>query len=290
MKKALIQLHVAVFLAGFTGILGKLIELNEGLLVWYRLLFSILILGIFFYKQQQWPIIGRRDLIKVSLVGLMLALHWVFFYGSVKYANVSVAVVCFSASGFFSALIEPLILRKRIDLVELLLGTLSILGISIIFNFHPHFKTGIIFGLISALGFAAYPILNKKLLIRFPPRALLFYEFLGGFILLSILLPVYLHWYKPAYFIPSLSDLGWLCVMAIFCTVIAFDFQLNALKKISAFTSNLTYNLEPLYGILLAFVILNEHKAVEIQFYLGASLIFAAILIQMFRVLYLNKH
>ena len=151
MKKAFIQLHIAVFLAGFTAILGKLILLNEGMLVWYRLLITIFVLGIWMMYKKQLELIAGMDILKIAGVGLILALHWVTFYGSVKYANVSVALVCFSATGFFTALFEPLFLRKPIVWVELGLGLLAMVGIYIIFDFHPHFKTGILFIRRSAL-------------------------------------------------------------------------------------------------------------------------------------------
>ncbi|MEO7265630.1 MAG: EamA family transporter, partial [Ferruginibacter sp.] len=124
MKRAYIQLHIAVFLAGFTAILGKLIGLNEGLLVWYRLLITVIVLAIFMYLKKELTRIPLRDILKITAVGLVISLHWVTFYGSVKYANVSVALVCFSSIGFFTALFEPLLLSTRFRPVELLLGLL----------------------------------------------------------------------------------------------------------------------------------------------------------------------
>jgi drug/metabolite transporter (DMT)-like permease len=147
MKKALVQLHVAVFLAGFTAILGKLIGLNEGLLVWYRLLLTVLTLGLILFLRKQLHRIAIRDALVIASVGMIVAIHWVAFYGSIKYANVSVALVCFSASGFFTAFFDPLIFQRRINLSEVLLGLLAIAGIYIIFDFHPQYKVGIIFGI-----------------------------------------------------------------------------------------------------------------------------------------------
>ena len=289
MKKAFIQLHIAVFLAGFTAILGKLITLNEALLVWYRLLLTVVILGVIMFYKKQLKLIAWKDILKIAGVGAVIAFHWVSFYGSVKYANVSVALVCFSATGFFTALLEPLFLRIRIVFAELLLGMLAISGIYIIFDFHPQYKLGIIFGIISAFGSAIFPILNKQLLLRFTPRVLTLYELGSGFIVLTFLLPVYLLFYKAEYYVPSLSDWGWLVVLAVLCTVVSFDLQLNALKKISAFTANLTYNLEPVYGIILAFIFFRENKLFHHEFYLGLGLILLAILLQMWRVIRQHK-
>jgi len=286
MKKAFIQLHIAVFLAGFTAILGKLIQLNEGLLVWYRLLISVVILAVVSFIKKEFKGIHFKDFLQISIVGLILALHWVTFYGSVKYANASVAVVCISGAGFFSALLEPIILRKKIVVTELLLGALAILGIYIIFDFHPQYQTGIIFGVVSALGSALFPIYNKRLLMRFQAEVLILFEFTGGLILLSCFLPFYFMTFRPEYYLPTTSDWLWLLLLVVFCTVIAFDLQLQSLKKISAFTQNLTYNLEPVYGVLLAFVIFNEHNMLGMHFYIGVGLIFLAVLLQMVRLKY----
>ncbi len=289
MKKAFIQLHIAVFLAGFTAILGKLIGLNEGLLVWYRLFLTVTILGSAMYFKKQLTTVPAADLFKMAGIGFVIAIHWVSFYGSVKYGNVSVALVCLSASGFFSALLEPFILKKRIVVSELLLGILAIAGIYIIFDFHPQFKLGIIFGLVSALGSAIFPIFNKQLLQRFSPRILTLYELCGGLTALTILLPLYLSQFPATYFFPTMADWGWLVILSVLCTIIAFDLQLNALKKISAFTANLTYNLEPIYGIILAFIFFRENKDLHNEFFIGLALIMLAIVLHMVNVIRSKK-
>jgi drug/metabolite transporter (DMT)-like permease len=283
MKKAFLQLHIAVFLAGFTAILGKLIELNEGLLVLYRMLLSVMILGIIMLVQGKMTKISWIDFFKITGVGLILALHWLTFYGSIKYANASVGVVCISASGFFSAIFEPMILKKRFDVMNLFLGLMSVVGILIIFGFHQHFKVGILFGIISAIGSALFPIFNKQLLQKHHAQTLTFYELSGGVILLSAVLPFYFMKFSPTYFVPNVTDIFWLVILAGFCTVLTFNLQLSALKKISAFTSNLMYNLEPVYGVIFAFAILKEHQMFNGYFYLGLGLIFLAVFIQMRR-------
>ncbi len=284
MKKAFVQLHLAVFLAGFTAILGKLISLNEGLLVWYRMLITVLVLAGWMYYKKQLQVIAKKDMRKIAGVGLILALHWVTFYGSVKYANVSVALVCFSATGFFTALLEPLLLRKKMVWSELGLGLLAIAGIYIIFDFHPQYKTGILFGLVSAMGSAVFPIMNKQLLLRFTPRTLTLYEISGGLVLLTFILPLYLYFFPATHYFPDVADTGWLLILAVICTIFCFDLQLQALKKISAFTANLTYNLEPVYGIILAFVFFGENKLLHPGFYWGLVLILLAICLQMMSV------
>jgi drug/metabolite transporter (DMT)-like permease len=279
-----LQLHTAVFLAGFTAVLGKLIELNEGLLVWYRLLITVITLGVLFLINRQLQKISMKDIAAIFGVGAIVAIHWLTFYGSVKYANISVALTCFSATGFFTAFFEPLILKKRINWVDVLLGLMAIAGIYIIFDFHPQFKTGILFGLIAAMGSALFPVFNKRLLTRITPRTLTFYELGGGLLALTLILPLYLRSFPAAYYLPTGSDWLWLLVLAWLCTVLSFDLQLNALKKLSAFTANLTYNLEPLYGIVLAFIFFGENKYLNSGFYIGLALITAAVVLQMGRV------
>lgn len=281
MKKAFWQLHIAVFLAGFTAILGKLIQLNEGMLVWWRIFITVIVLAGWMYFTRQLEKISLPSFLKIAGVGFIIALHWILFYGSIKYANISVALVCFSATGFFTSLLEPLILQRPISWVELLLGLLSIAGIYIIFDFHPQFKLGIIFGLLCALGSALFPIFNKQLLVHFKPTTLTLYELGGGLILLTLILPLYHHYFPANYYWPTTSDWLWLLVLAVLCTVLMFILQLTALKKISAFTSNLTFNLEPLYGIVMAFIFFKETNMLHAAFFIGLALIVLAVALQM---------
>ena len=284
MKKAFFQLHIAVIFAGFTAILGKLINLNEAILVWYRMLFSAVTLGLILIFRKEFVRLSLLNTIKLFGVGAIIALHWVSFYGSIKYANVSVSVTCLSAIGFFTSFIEPLIMKRRIDFIEVLLGLLAIVGIYLIFNFYPEYKTGIIFGIISTLLACLFPIFNKTLLKQFTPGIVTLYEMTGGFIALCFIVPFYLHFFPAEYFIPTAVDLFWLLILAWICTVFAFILSLNALKYISAFTVNLTYNFEPIYSILLAFIIFKENKFLGPGFYFGFGLILLAISLQMARV------
>ncbi len=254
------------------------------MLVWYRLLLTVVTLFFLLYFKKQLQRLAFKDAIKIFGVGTIVAIHWVTFYGSVKYANVSVALVCFSATGFFTSFFEPVILKRKIIWPEVLLGLLAIAGIVIIFDFHPQYKMGIIFGIISAMGSALFPIYNKELLKKFTPEIVTLYEMGGGLIALSFLVPLYLLQFPAAYYLPTPSDWCWLLVLAWLCTVLSFILQLNALKKISAFTANLTYNLEPVYGIILAFIFFKENEELNQWFYLGLAFILLAIILQMYRI------
>jgi drug/metabolite transporter (DMT)-like permease len=284
LKKAFLQLHFAVILAGFTAILGKLITLNEGLLTAYRMLLTVIILAIILFFKKQLKKLSWKNTLTLFGVGAIISLHWVSFYGSIKYSNVSVSVTCLSTIGFFTSLFEPLIRRRRVDFVEVFLGMLAIAGVYLIFNFYPEYKTGIIFGIISAMLACLFPILNKTLLNKFSPNTVTLYEMSGGFIALCFILPVYLQFFPATYFIPTSTDWLWLLILAGVCTVFAFNLSLQALKHISAFTTNLTYNFEPVYSIILAFIIFKENKFLGAGFYFGFALILFAVSLQMVRV------
>lgn len=284
MKTAFIRLHIAVILAGFTGVLGRLITLNEALIVFYRLLLSALALWIIAAFRKTIKKIPLSQLAAIFGVGFIAAIHWVTFYGAIKYSNVSVTLVCFSAIGFFTALVEPLLLKKKPVWQELALGLLVIFGIFIIFQFDTHYQTGIIIGVISAFLGAIFPVLNRILLKEVTVETLVTYELTGGFLTLSCLMPVYFYFFPTTVLTPSWTDWGWLLVLSLICTVWAFYLSSYALKYISAFTVNLTYNLEPVYGILLAFFLFQENAALGFHFYIGLLIIVSAVLLQLFRV------
>jgi drug/metabolite transporter (DMT)-like permease len=273
MKKAFLQLHLAVFLAGFTGILGRLISFNEGMIVWYRLLFTAATMWVLFALMKKLQRISIIDILKIGGVGFIAAMHWVSFYGSIKYSNVSVALICFSSIGLFTAIFEPIILRKKMNWVELMLGIITIAGIYLIFHFDTQYKTGIIIGIISAMLASLFPIFNHEFLKRINVETMLSWQQTGGLITLSVLLPFYLQYFPVKHFLPGWEDLGWLLVLSWVCSVIAFQLSSNALKKLSAFTVNLSYNLEPIYGILLAFVVMKENEFLSKWFYIGFGII-----------------
>lgn len=286
MKQAFIKLHLSVFIAGFTGIFGKLITLNEGLLVWYRLLITSALLLLIIKFTNKRIKIPFRDVLKIAGVGLLLTMHWLFFYASIKYSNVSIGVVCFSMSGFFTAIFEPVINRRRISFRELFFSIIALCGIALIFHFDTRYRTGIILGTISSALAALFVIMNKRVTSSngYSWQGNLFYEILGGFIGLSLLLPVYLHFFPVESFIPSTLNLFYLLLFSVFCTIGLYMLQIQALKHISAFTLNLSYNLEPVYSIILAMIIFKEGRDLDFSFYLGLSLIVASVIVQIYSV------
>ncbi|HVB03876.1 MAG TPA: DMT family transporter [Chitinophagaceae bacterium] len=288
MKKALIKVHIAVLLAGFTGPLGRLISLNEVILVWYRLLFTSLTLVIILLVRRELKILPGHDLKRFAFTGLLLAIHWTLFYGSIKYANVSVGLVCFSSTSLFTAILEPLILKRKFEPSEILLSLLVLAGIFIIFQFNAGYRLGILLGISAAIFAAIFTILNKKLVQIHQARTVSTYMLCFGLLWLTLVMPAYLHFFPETRLIPDGRDLIYLLLLSWFCTVLAFTLSINALKEVSPFTLNLSLTLEPVYGILLAFVLFRENRELNSWFYAGMGLILLSVILQMRRVLQKN--
>ena len=282
MKKAFLQLHAAVFLAGFTGIMGRLITLNAGLLVWYRLLITVVAMWLLFHFTGKLVKVTRKDMLKLTGIGFLSAMHWLTFYASIKTSNVSVALVCFSAVGFFTALLEPFLLKKKMNRTELLLGILVMIGIYIIFHFDADYKTGIMLGVSSAVLLAASMIYFKVYVTKLGSETTLTYQLSGALLTLSIVMPFYLFQFPTGYLFPDINDWLWLLILSLFCSVLAFQLTGQAIKKLSAFTVNLTFNLEPVYGIVLAFIIYNENQLLSKWFFVGIALVAISLIIHIF--------
>jgi len=283
MKQAFLKLHLSILIAGFTGILGKLIMLNEGILV-YRLLITAILFSIILWLRGKFRILPFHEILKISGVGLLLALHWIFFYGSIKASNVSIGVVCFSLTGFFTAIFEPALNKRKLSLKELLLSLIAVGGIILIFQFDLRYRTGILFGIISSALAALFIISNKRVGANHSSSTMLLYEMIGGFVFISCILPLYLYFFPAEKLIPDRMDVIYLLILSLFCTIGLYILQIAALKKISAFTVNLSYNLEPIYSIILAMIIFNEAKELNMAFYTGLFFILISVFLQMFLI------
>ncbi|MFB6454656.1 DMT family transporter [Chitinophaga sp. Hz27] len=289
MKKAFLHLHLSVFLAGFTGILGKLISLNEGMLVWYRLLITCVTMFFLFRLRGSLQRLPWKDILPIGSTGVIVALHWLFFYGSIKYANVSIGVVCFSLTSLFTAIFDPLINKRRFDGIEMLLSMLTLAGILLIFHFDTQYRTGIILGIISAMFAALFTVFNKRLIKRFDTITITYYELWTGLIVMTILAPFYVYAFPVPSLVPPAIDWLWLFILSWACTICMYLLSMSALKRISPFTVNLTFNLEPVYSIILAFIIFHENKYLNPAFYGGLACIILSVILQMIRVNYQHK-
>ncbi len=296
MKHALIQMHLAVLLWGFTGVLGRAISLDAPVLVWYRMGLTALIMIVILYLRKQWVRVERRDMLQLIMIGCLMGLHWVAFYGAVKFANASIAMVCLSTAGIFVSLLDPLVNKSKYNIGELLLCLLAIGGVVLIYSFQAFYAKGILWGVISAALSAVFTMLNKRIANKYPARTMVFYEMSSGWVLISLMLAVIVvtgsekFWIGPEntsgilHLLPLSSDWIWLILLSLCCTVWAQSLALNALKKLSAFTVVLSVNLEPVYGILLAFIFFRENQELHPGFYAGMAMICLSVVAQTLRV------
>lgn len=283
MKKSYLVLHTAVLLAGFTGVFGKLITLNQIPLVWFRVLLSTIILFLVVKLFKIERLKSTKDVFKIAKVGVLITIHWIFFYGSIKFSNISIGVVCYCLTSFFTAVLEPIINKKRFSAAQLMLSMLTLIGISLIFHFDSSYQLGIILGVITTIFAALYTIYNERLVKQYDSKLLNFYQMLSGTIVLGFGLPIFYYLFPTERFIPSFSDGVYLILLALLCTVGLYVLFAESLKKLSAFTVNLSFNLEPIYSIIIAFLFFNEGKQVNASFYVGLALVLVSVLLQTMR-------
>ena len=242
------------------------------------------------YKLHQQPFqVSLKEKGKLMLIGILIAIHWVCFYASIKLANVSVALVCISSLGLFTAVLEPIFFKSKMIWIDIFVGLLSLIGILCIFQFDIHFRTGIIVGLISAFFASIFTIINKRLTIQYSTQTIQTFEMIGGLCFLFMVILCLNFYQKSIFILPTKNDWFWIIILSLVCTVLANHLMLNALKKISAFTLNVTLNLEPVYGIIIAIVLFQEYKQMGMGFYIGMLLISISVIFQMIRVMHQQK-
>ena len=270
-KTSTFRLHLIVFLWGFTAILGKLIHANAEVLVFYRMLFDSVFLYLFIRIIKKDSIkVSKKLLLKLVGIGSLMAFHWLFFFSSIKVSNVSIALSCLGTSTLFAALLEPLIFKRKIDLSEIVMGIVIVICISLIFKVEFQYKLGIIYGLICALLGTIFSVFNGKLYGKTSSGNIIFYEIFGGFLVISLYYVFSGHISQIGEI--SYRDLALLTLLASVFTAYPMFESVNLMKYISPFTLILTVNLEPIYGIILAFFIFGESEKMSAVFY-GASLV-----------------
>ncbi|MCD9005126.1 DMT family transporter [Luteimonas sp. XNQY3] len=283
-SKAHWQIHVCVLLWGFTAILGKLITLPALPLVWWRML---LVAGTLMLLPRVWRgvrALPPRLLLAYAGVGALVALHWLTFYGAVKLANASVAATCMALATVFIALIEPLVARSRFSWRELALGIAVLPGVALVVGGIPDgMRVGVVVGALSALFVACFGALNKRLVERTDPLTVTALELGAGTLTLTLLAPL-MPLLFPAFAgslltLPGLHDGAYLLLLAFACTLLPFALSLVALRHMSAFAAQLAVNLEPVYAIALAIVLLGEQHELTPRFYAGVAIILAAVLV-----------
>lgn len=279
-NKGFLLLHLSVFIAGFTGVLGRLIELDSAVLVWHRMAWAAVLMALFLLFRKDLKHYKIQDICQMGGVGVLLCLHWVFFYASIKASNVSIGVVCFSLVGFFTALFEPIINKHKFSISEFLFSILTVCGVYLIFHFDTRYRLGIVFGIISSALYALFAIANQHVGKRYEAKNMLFWEMIGGIVVLNAILPIYNYFIPVGKFMPTGLDYPYMAFMVVVCTIGLCLLQIIVLQKIDAFTVNLTYNLEPVYSIILAMLIFNEYQELNFSFILGIALIIISVVLQ----------
>ncbi len=281
-QKAFVSLHIAIAFFGFTAILGDLISLSPLPLVWWRLILAALAFLplLVIRKKFQW-----KNFYKVRgpliMVSIFLALHWVTFFGSVKLANASIGVLCMATTSAMTSVIEPLINRSPFRPIELFFGLLIIPGMFLVVSsVDSSMYLGIAVGLLSALFSAVFTTYNKSIVGKGSTLFFTFLELLFAMVVISVLILIARNWDTSIRLWPvPVADWKYLLILAVVCTTVCYTLAFDALKHMSAFTANLSVNLEPIYGILLAAWILNENQDLDLRFYIGAGLILVVVFI-----------
>ena len=277
-QRSYLELHFAVMLFAFTAILGDLIQLTALVLVWWRVFFTVISLLLLVKVVKLFKELPKEKILGLAGIGILVGMHWLTFYGAIKLANASIALVCFATVPFFTAFLEPFVLRSRIKWIEVGIGVFVIPGMFLIVNSTElAMMPGIWVGLISAVFVAFFGAFNKKMIGVTDELSMTFVELSSAFILLTLVMPFYFYFSESVVFWPSGKDWLYLIILALLCTTLGYVLALRALRHISAFAANLTINLEPVYGIILAIIILKENEELSLNFYIGAIILLLAV-------------
>jgi drug/metabolite transporter (DMT)-like permease len=276
-KLALFRLHLIVFLWGFTAILGKLIQANAQILVFYRMLFASIFLYVFirFFKKESIKV-SKKIFFQLAAIGFAMALHWYCFFYSIKVSNVSIALSCLSLSTLFASILEPVIFKRKIDVSEVVMGSVIVACILLIFKTEFHFKEGIIYGILSAVFGTVFSVFNGKMFGKTSSGNIIFYEIFCGWFILMIFYLLSGQIFQMNEI--NYSDLALICLLASVFTAFPMLESVNLMKYISPFTLILTVNLEPVYGIILAFFIFGESEHMSPIFYVASGVMILAII------------
>ena len=269
-------MHLIVVLLGLTGVLGKLIDTGSTVLVWYRMLIAFLFLGVYIYFKLNSLRISKKHFIQIIGIGCIVAAHWLLFFESIKVSNVSVAVVCMGTSSLFSSILEPLIIKRKIHLREIILAILVLIAIGIAMNADFSYVKGYIYGIAAAFLATLFTILNALYVDKVESEKITSIEMLGGFLFVCIYI-LFSNSFSLADLVISWNDVLYLIILGGICTSFAFVVSVEVMKFLSPYNVIMAVNLEPVYSILLALVLFGESESMNFSFYLGAVLIIGAV-------------
>lgn len=275
------KLHFLVFLWGFTAILGKLVSIPAVEMVFYRTLLAAMGMGIVILILRGSFKVSNSDLLKLFLTGAIVAAHWLTFFISGRISNPSTSLVGFATCSLWAAFIEPLAKRNKIQGVEVGLGFVVIIGLYLIFSFDFQYPMGLFLGILSGLTCAMFAVINSQLVTRVNSLTITFYEMIGACATVVVFFPIYTSYFAvdgQLNLAPSWSDWAWIAVLSLVCTVYAYAVAINLTKKLSVFFIQLTLNLEPVYGIILALIVFGQQEVMNWNFYLGTVVILGAVI------------
>jgi len=267
-----LQLHFLVFIWGFTGILGALISIDAIPLVWYRMLLATIFVFIYFLIKKKSIKVPPKALLKFCIGGVLIAVHWIFFFSAIKVSNVSVALVAMSTGALFTSIIEPIFFKRKLIILELFFGLIVISGLYLIFNFETEYTLGIIYALIAAFLSAVFTVLNGLYIKDYNAEVISIYQLFFGVLFITIYILATTGFTFESFSLSS-SDIIYLLILSSICTAYAFIVSVKIMRYLTPYTVMLTINLEPVYAIILALIIFGEKEQMSPQFYIGALII-----------------
>jgi drug/metabolite transporter (DMT)-like permease len=275
--KSYLSLHLIVFIWGFTAVLGELISIRDASVVWYRMgLATLFLLGYLALVKKSF-LLPVKAITQLVLVGLLIAIHWIFFFRAIDISNVSVTLAMFSTGAFFASILEPIFYKRKMLWYEILFGLIIVACLCMIMNVEVKYIEGMICALFSVFIGVMFTIFNGKLIQKHDSTVITLYEFFAGFIFVSIFL-IYDGRFNAAFFELSQKDWAYLLLLSSVCTAYAFTASVNVMKRLSPYTVMLTTNLEPVYGIFLAFLIIGDSEKMSVHFYIVSVVIFLTVI------------
>lgn len=276
--KSYLNLHLIVFIWGFTAILGALLTITADAIVWYRMLFAAVFLSFFiFYKKKSFKI-PLKSFLKLVFVGLLIALHWITFFHAIHVSNVSITLSVFSLGAFFASLLEPLFYGRKILWYEVFFGLIIIIGLGMIMKVEVTYLSGMLYALVSIILGVLFTLMNGKLIANHDSAVISFYEFLSGVFFISIYF-LYQNKFSTDFFVLTAHNWMLILLLASICTAYAFTASVKVMEKLSPYTVMLTTNLEPVYGIVLAYFIIGGKEQMSASFYIGAVIIILTVIL-----------
>jgi drug/metabolite transporter (DMT)-like permease len=276
--KSYLNLHLIVFIWGFTAILGALITIKADALVWYRMLFAAVFLFLFILFKKESFRIPVKEFFKLIFVGLLIAVHWIFFFQAIHVSNVSITLAVFSLGAFLASILEPIFYGRKVLWYEVFFGLIIIAALGMILQVEINYFEGIIYALVSIIIGVLFTLMNGKLIEKHEPSVITFYEFLAGVFFISIYF-LMTQKFNADFFILTTNDWVYLLILSSVCTAYAFTASVKVMRILSPYTVMLTTSLEPVYGIILAFFIIGGKEKMSVEFYIGAVLIVITVIL-----------